>query len=216
MQSNRAESVLRRAGFRPTFGWLPDAFDGSDRMECLGPPGAGPVRAQDPDMNVRLPYGAGVILTTGCPSNASMQPCRDHDFELSVGSGGGLGHAWEYVKLNHVAGLPCRLDRDVTLSIEQGGRPLAVVANNPATMHLDKPIGVGEEVLLTWYEGGCPDSPTGHVTYVVRLGTAVGEEADTTLNCGPEDRSPPSLAQADIAVGTSVHEYQDVLEDVTR
>jgi hypothetical protein len=112
-----------------------------------------------------------------------------------VAGSGGTGGAWEYVYVDHVSGSPCGLDGQLTLSIEQDGRPLALVANNPASIHLLGPMGFGERLLFTWPEGGCTDPLTKHLTYVVRFGSRSASR-NGELNCGNDAPSGPRLSTA--------------------
>jgi hypothetical protein len=195
MQVSRAEDLLKTKGLRPSLAWLNRGPGGEKELgRCVGLPGHGPVSAQDPLSGSTSPAGSSVRLATGCANQTALPTCARHDFKLTVTDGGGTGYAWEYVKITHVSGPPCGLDGPATLSVEQDGHPLALVGNNPATIHLTRPMGVGEQLELTWPEGGCPEPLVKHVTYLVGLGSRSASR-DGELNCGTGDQSSPHLAK---------------------
>lgn len=195
MQAKRAEDLLKTKGLRPSLAWVKRG-PGSEHAlgRCMGLPGHGPVSAQDPLGGSTSPVGSWIRLATGCPKPIALPACASHDLKLTVSEGGGMGHAWEYVKVIHLSGPPCALPGPVTLSVERDGHPLAFVANNPAAIHLTRPIGIGEQVELTWPEGGCPSSLVKHVTYVAGIGDR-SASWDGELNCGSSDPSRPHLAK---------------------
>jgi hypothetical protein len=127
---------------------------------------------------------------------------------------GGTGIEWVSVRLDHVAGPPCRIDGDLSLSIEKNGRPLPVFRNNPATVHLSSSMGVGEELTATWDRPGCLG--INHVTYVARVQAVVGS-THGQVGCAANQQTQPALAEdAKLGFRTYRWKYNDALSGIRR
>jgi hypothetical protein len=196
MHTKRAEAVLKAKGLEADVGWVdPDLRPNGEgeRRPCAGVPGQGPVSVQEPIHGVgRFEVGTVIHLRTGCPPQSSLPPCSDSELKLTTVPSGGTGFEWVWVYLEHVGGPPCRLGADLSLSIEEDRRHLSIFENNPATVHLKRSMGIGEELTVTWPRYGCLSIK--HVRYVARLDGLIGS-ADGSVICASGDpNATPGLA----------------------
>jgi hypothetical protein len=113
-----------------------------------------------------------------------------------------------WVNLEHVSGPPCRLDGELTLSLEEEGSLLPNADNNPATIQVTSALGVGETFIAKWPLHGC--GAARHATDVARFGGLVGSAKQGV--CAGDGR--PGLAlPGDVSFSpeTSKRDYERAL-----
>jgi hypothetical protein len=218
MPLQRAKTVLAARGLKGREGWVDPYVRANLNTEprpCVGIPGDGPVSDQSVTHGVG-PVNAGAVISlrTGCPTGSSLPRCPDGELQLHVSPLGGTGLEWVSVRLDHVAGPPCRIDGDLSLSIEKSGRPLPVFRNNPATVHLSSSMGVGEELTATWDRPGC--LRINYVTYVARVQAVVGS-THGQVGCAANQQTQPALsADAKLSFRTYRWKYNHALSGIRR
>jgi hypothetical protein len=153
----------------------PDRFAGGAR--CPGALDLGQ------DAVIRTRY---LILCKGATASQVAEPCRENQLRLKGNLGQGATGSWySGVSIRHPAGPPCTVVGTMEVSLVDAHGDLIDAQTNPASVHLDIPIGAKlPTAVVTRLSGYC--GPPGQIYIHATLGRLEAVQRTRSAGCnGP-------------------------------